>query len=394
MSQVKLQAFIADVTALKQGSRFYHPSINIDDRFGRDTSVKGLINYLRGHFVAAQPMTLSDAVAHCVAPTDNRIVKYMPAIERLVACWGRAAPYPAIVASTDARNQAMWKFAVALRNWPLPLQAALPSWDDLEADAADAFAFGHHLGPGYLHRVLNPPNPPLDITARSLLLRAGLAPAVAITTDRGYVTRLGLTQAQLNRMRNRSILDVACGGALFGAEMAVEFGCATDGMDLNAMHVPAAVAEGQRRYARSMMYLKMLKDRGTAAVAVTPAWSGPLIDRLVARLPAILAQYAANLPQAGNILAAPGAFQLAANAIRAGGWDYTTCMYLLCYFNNADQTAAVLNMCSVTARTVFLFSGEGAVANPQLGYNQAAVQAAYPNCRIEVINAQTHHIHM
>lgn len=104
MSQIKLQTFIADVTALKQGSRFYHPSITIDDRFGRDTSVKGLINYLRGHFVAAQPMTLSDVVAHCAAPTDNRIVKYMPAIERLVACWGRAAPYPAILASTDARN--------------------------------------------------------------------------------------------------------------------------------------------------------------------------------------------------------------------------------------------------------------------------------------------------
>jgi hypothetical protein len=109
MSQIKLQAFIADVTALKQGSRFYHSSITIDDRFGRDTSVKGLINYMRGHFVAAQPMTLNDAVAHCAVPTDNRIVKYMPAIERLVACWGRAAPYPAIFAFPMRATLYPWK---------------------------------------------------------------------------------------------------------------------------------------------------------------------------------------------------------------------------------------------------------------------------------------------
>jgi hypothetical protein len=43
LSQLYLNAFIADVTALKAGSRFYSPSINIDDKYGWRTSVKGLI---------------------------------------------------------------------------------------------------------------------------------------------------------------------------------------------------------------------------------------------------------------------------------------------------------------------------------------------------------------
>lgn len=393
MSLHKIQAFIADITALKSGSRFYSPHINIDDRYGRETSVKGLIDWLRGNFVGAAPITLSQALGHCANADDQRIVKYMPAIERLVQCWGTAAPYPAIVASTPARSRALWNFARTLRHWPAALHAALPPWDALYARAANAMGFGIDLGPGALLHLVIPGFGPVDITARGLLLRAGLAPPAGGNTG-GYAACLHLTQAHLNQMAGHTILDVACGGATFRAEMTVLYNCQTDGLDLNAAHVGGALGEGQRRYARSMMYLKMLRDLGTPAVSPTPGWSAPLIERSVAHLPAILASYAANPPVVGNILAAPAAFALAAAGIRAGGWDYTTCLYLLCYFNPAQQTAAVLNMCSVTNRAVFLHSGGGLTPFPQLNYDPAAVLAAHPGCHIEVIDAQTHHIRL
>jgi SAM-dependent methyltransferase len=393
MSQVKMNAFLADAAALKRASRFTHPRMNINDRFGTRTSIKGLLTHLGNTYGAPQPMTLSEALAHCLLPTDQRIVKYMPAIHRLVACWGRGAPYPAITASTEARNKAMWKFALALRNWPPGLAAALPSWDDMEGHAS-AFAFTSGLGPGYLHRVQVHGQPNLDITARSLLLRSGLGPPSTNMLDHCYIHCLGLTQNDFNAMAGRSILDVGCGGALFGAEMAAAYGCATDGLDMNSAHVGAAVAEGQRRYAKSMMYLKMLKDLHTPGVSDTPGWSGPVVDRLADNLAAILQYYAANLPNNGDILAAPNAFQLAANAIRPAGWDYTTCMFVLCYFDAADQTDAVLNMCSVTNRAVLLFSGGGAVPHPQLEYDPVAVRAAHPNCTIVELDEQTHHIRL
>jgi hypothetical protein len=144
-----------------------------------------------------------------------------------------------------------------------------PNRSDQDTRAADSDGFGMHLGPGYLHRVVNPGHAPLDITARSLLLRAGLAPQVVFRLDRGYIEKLGLTKNEL-----------------------------------------------------------------------------------------------------------------------------TTCMYLLCYFNAANQTIAVQNMCSVTNRTVFLFNGLGAVASANLIYDQAAILAAFPNCHIDVIDAQTHRIRM
>jgi hypothetical protein len=394
MSLAKLNAFITDITALKTGSKIYHPSINIDNRFGFETSVKGLVTHLRATYLAPAAMTLTEAVAHCNVPTDERIVKYMPAIERLVECWGTGVAYPNAAVSSAPRNKAMWKFALALRGWPLALQASLPAWNDLDAHAATPIQFGNGLGPGYLRRVINPPNPPLDITARSLLLRAGLAPPLPSMSDNGYLQWLGLEQRHLDRVAGRTVLDVACGGALFLSEMAVAYGCATDGLDFHAAHIGAAVAEGQRRYAKSMMYLKMLNDRNNTASIDIPNWSGPVIDRLVSNLPAILTHYANNLPQAGDILATANQFQLTANGIRAGGWDYCTCMFLLCYFNNADQTTAVLNMCSVTARTVFLYSGDGLVLNPQLGYDQNQVRTAYPNCDIKVISPQQHHIRL
>ena len=388
-----MNTFLADAGALKRASRFTHPRMNVDDRFGTRTSIKGLLTHLGNTYNAPQAMTLSEALGHCLVPTDQRIAKYMPAIHRLVACWGRATHYPAITASTDARNKAMWKFALALRNWPNGLAAALPSWDDLEGHAS-AFAFATGLGPGYLHRVQIQGQPNLDITARSLLLRSGLGPPSGGMLDHCYITRLGLTQNGLDEMAGRSILDVGCGGALFAAEMAVAYGCATDGLDMNSAHVGAAVAEGQRRYAKSMMYLKMLKDLHTPGVSDIPGWSAPVVDRLVANLAAILQHYAGHLPHNGDILAAPNAFQLAASAISPAGWDYTTCMFLLCYFNAADQTSAVLNMCSVTNRAVLLFSGGGGVPTPQLEYDAAAVRAAYPNCTILELDDQTHHIRL
>ena len=391
MSQVHLNAFIADVIALKAGSRFDRPSINIDDKYGWHTSVKGLIDHLRANFVGAAPMQLFDAVQRCGNPHDERLIKYMPAIERLVSVWGTHNAYPAIPAVTDnLRAKAMFNFVKALA--PLP-PALRPNWGDLDTRANDSAGFGMHLGRPYLHRVITPGQPALDMTARGLLLRAGLAPQDGLSRDGGYIEKLGLTQNELSTMNGRSILDVACGGAIFLAEMGILFNCATTGIDFNAAHVAAAILEGQRRYVKSMLYLKMLKDRNMLANAPIPPWSASLIDRIIPQLNPIINYYNANQPVQGNILHA--GFTAAALAIQAGGWDYTTCMYLLCYFNQADQTTAVQNMCSVTNRTVFLFNGIGSVV-PSLNliYNQAAIQAAFPNCHINVIDAQTHRIGM
>src|SRR5688572_24808597 len=85
MSQAKLQSFLADVAAIKSGSHFWSPNINIDGRHAHwHTSIKGLIDWLRNHFVAAQPITLAEAVGQCGNPNDDGLVKYMPAILRLV----------------------------------------------------------------------------------------------------------------------------------------------------------------------------------------------------------------------------------------------------------------------------------------------------------------------
>jgi hypothetical protein len=392
MSLAHFNNFGADIVAIKRGSRFYHPTINLADRMGPETSVMGLIRYLQAN-LAGPPITMADAMGQLNNPADSRVRKYMPAIERLVQVWGTGNPYPAIPPGRDERREkALHNFGRALLT--IPGGIALPTWQNLEGHAANAFAFGHALGPGYILRIPNPQGGGnLDITARSLLLGAGLTPLINGIVPNSYTESLQLTEADLRRMRGRSILDVGCGGAFFRAEMATLFGCQTDGIDLNAL--PAvAVTEGRRRYVWSMLYLKMLKDRNQLpAVSPVTGWAVDYIDRIIANLPAILNHYQNNLPQVGDLL---NNFQATATGIRAVGWDYAVTMFVLCYFNAGHQTTAVNAMCGVTNRMVLLFNGAGGgvVGSLNLSYNHATITGNYPGCAIQVLDALTHRIRM
>lgn len=238
-------------------------------------------------------------------------------------------------------------------------------------------------GTGYLHRVAIPGQAPLDITSRGLLLKAGLAPPSPIGTDNGYIASLDLSKEDLDRMQGNSILDVGCGAAIFRAEMEVLYACDTTGIDLNHAHIPAAVANGQSRYIQSTLYLKMMKDKGVLPRTSVPAWSSGIIDRQIVEMQNIVQVFADNLPGNGNV------FDL--GALRKT-WNFTVCMFLLCYFDADQQTDAVLNMCSVTTRRVMLHSGQGSVISPRLIYDQAQVRAGFPGCQIVVKDERTHHI--
>lgn len=391
MSLAQLQAFMADLDAIKSGSRFYHPTVNYGDRFGRDSSVANLVRHLTANPNSAA-MTLADAMGHLSNPDDTRLKKYMPAIERLVRVWGTAQPYPnpvAIPASTPDRDTALFNFARAIRR----IQPAhiRPSWQDLESpdgQPKDAYRFGIALGPGYIQRIQLGGGNNLDITARSLLLGAGLAPQLPLN-DTGYIGNLKLTLAHLEAMKGGSVLDVGCGGAFFGAEMHVLFSCNANGIDLHPLQAPA-IAEGQRRYVRSMLYLKMLRDRRQLPqVAEVPRWAFNYIDRIIDNLPQILQFYGNNPPAQGDLL---NNFNATALAIRPGRWSHSVTMNVLCYLNAAQQTTAVNAMCGVTTRRIHLYNGSGSVPTTSLGYDQQAIRRNYHGCVITQVNPRTHRI--
>jgi hypothetical protein len=389
MSLAHFNAFVTDLVAIKHGSRFYHPTMNFADRLGPETSVMGLISHLQTN-IAGAPFTMAAAMGHLNNPSDGRVIKYMPAIERLVRVWGTGNAYPAIPPGRDQRREkALHNFALALLSAPGGIP--LPTWPDLEGPT-NAFAFGISLGPGYLHRMVNPQGGgPLDITARSLLLGAGLTPLHNPAALPGnYVESLQLAEADVKRMRGRTVLDVGCGGAFFLAEMAILFGCQTDGIDLNALP-PAAIAEGRKRYLWSMLYLKMLKDRNQLpAISPVTGWVVGYIDRIVANLPAILNYYQNNPPQVGDLL---NNFGATANGIRAGGWDYSLTMFVLCYLNPAQQTTAVDAMCTVTNRMVLLHNGH-IQGGGNLTYNQGTITANHAGSAIQTLDGRTHRIRM
>lgn len=161
-----------------------------------------------------------------------------------------------------------------------------------------------------------------DITARSLLLAAGMYIPPHSFTDNGYVTRLALDDQDLERMRGTSILDVGCGVAIFCSEMAVLYGATTAMVDLHPNHITPAIPAGQRRYTRSMLYLAMLGDMAALGRANVAPGAGPLNESICAHLPEILDHYGDddNAPRAGDV------FYLAATAPgpRRGGWDHVS----------------------------------------------------------------------
>ena len=81
MSQQHLQGFLADI-------RTINPGININNFFGTRTSLAGLITHLENTVLAPMPMTLFDARRHCANPLDQRLNKYIPAVQRLILVWG------------------------------------------------------------------------------------------------------------------------------------------------------------------------------------------------------------------------------------------------------------------------------------------------------------------
>lgn len=135
MSQAHLDAFKADVEAIKSGSRlFYRPTVNYGDRFGRDSSVANLVTHLSGA-LAGPSMGLVEAVAFADNPDDTRLKKYMPAIERLVRVWGTAAHYPAISAPDSDRDTALFNFVRASRRLAAPSR---PLWRTLKIRRPDS----------------------------------------------------------------------------------------------------------------------------------------------------------------------------------------------------------------------------------------------------------------
>lgn len=379
--QQQLAAFIAD---LRQISYF----INIDRNWGTRTSVEALIQHLQATVGNPQQMTVLQAVQRCGNANDERIRKYLPAIQRLVSVWGHGADnYPAAtgaLATTASEN--FYRYRRLLPD------ADRFDYEGLLRSSTNAMAFGLRTAPqGYVHRIPNPHGAGnLDITSRGLVLRSGLVPEANGSGDRGYITRLQLTATDLDNMRNRSIADVGCGAAVFRAEMETLYGCATTGLDISHVQIALANAEVRRRYIRSILYLKMLVDTNRLnVVTLTAANHGPLITRLADNLVQTLTAYTNNLPIAGDIFNMPAAVIVHANQ----RWDYVVTMYLLCYFTAIQQTQAVINMCGAATRAVYIYNGSGnAVQTQNLIYSQPQVMVAFPHCRIVVKDAATHHI--
>jgi hypothetical protein len=372
MSEEQLDNFLADL-------RTINPKINIDRRIGRKTSALGLITHLRNTVSKPKPIPgVFEARRYCSNPHDARLNKYVPAFRRLIAVWGHGNDhYP----NADVRI-AQFNYEQLSGNAPKDVDP-LP-FEELQAYENNAYAFRGTKDCTYLKALTLDDGERLDITARSLLLSAGLYPPAEGHSDNGYVSKLKFTSDDLKRMEGHSILDVACGAAMFRAEMEALFGCQTTGLDLNAAHIDAeAITAGKQRYTNSMLYLKYLSDVGKFHEGtVSPEWDW-LIDRAVWKLPKILRLYAKNPPQTGDV------FSLAEDGNR---WDYVTSTYLLCYFNEERQTEAIRNMCSAARRAVFVTSGGGRTQFPKLIYDQAEIRSEFPKCRIEIKSAETHHI--
>jgi hypothetical protein len=386
MSLAHLNAFKADVDAIKSGSRFYHPTVNYGDRFGRESSVANLVTYLNVNLHAS--LGLVEAMERAGNPDDTRLKKYMPAIERLVRVWGTAANYPAIPPTADPdRDTALFNFARAIRRLMPPER---PSWLNLEDPATglprDSVAFGAAFGPGYLDRIRLADGSGADITARSLLLAAGLVPQPP-GNPTGYIANLGLTLKELEAMKNGSVLDVGCGAAFFCAEMRALFGCQANGMDLHPV-TGIAINNAKKRYVKAMLYLKMLRDRRRLPQdAEVPAWAFNLIDRIVENLPEILREYDSHTPAAGDLL---HNFATTARGIRQGGWSHSVTVNVLGYFDAAQQTTAVDALCTVTGRRVHVNAGGGALR--RLDYDQQTIRGNHPGCVITPITERTHRI--
>jgi SAM-dependent methyltransferase len=331
-------------------------------------------------------MTALEARQHCANQFDPRLSKYNPALERLTSVWGRGAHrvYPQAIGFVHGAHHlnalAQQNFNLLVNNAPVNLR---PTYISLEQHDDDPWAFSNTLGPGYLQRVVVPGQAPLDITSRGLLLKAGLTPPSPAGTDNGYIASLHLSNDDLTRMQGNSILDVGCGAAIFRAEMEALYGCETTGIDPNHGHIGGAVVNGQSRYVKSTFYLKMMKDKGVLQRTTVPPWASGLIDRQIVEIQNVLSAFENNLPVNGDV------FNLAA---QRRTWNFTVCMFLLCYFDADQQTEAVLNMCSVTKKTVFLHSGQGLVLTPRLIYDQAQVRQGFPGCNIVVKDERTHHI--
>jgi hypothetical protein len=381
MSQQHLAGFLADVGQANWFLRRERSSF-LCLSWGTVSSLANLLTHLANTVNNPQPfLTVNAARQRCADPNDPRLTKYVPAIERLVAVWGRGNhAYP----HAGAHNN----FKAHVQTVPLNLR---PPFTELWDFQADPIGFNMSLGAAYLHRAMVN-GQTFDITARSLLLKAGLTVPVAVQHDNGYIAKLGLVQAHLDRMANSTVLDVGCGAAIFGSEMAVLYNSTTAGIDQDDQHIPAAIGEGQRRYVKSMLFLKMLKDMGQLQRADLPVGAATLIDRIIASLPAILNHYGNvnNLPAQGDI------FHLGASALqlRPQGWDHVVTMNLLGYFDRPNQNAAVENLCMVTTSRrlshVYVFSGLG-LLRPLL-YTRRTVTDVNLNARIDEKDERTHHI--
>lgn len=385
MTQVHLDGFRADVERI-------NPDFTLaGGLFSKSSSLRELFEHLQATVNAPLALHEFDAVRLCRNPADARIQKYRPAIKRLVSVWGRGAHrnYPAadgfVFTSWADRQRAQGRFNAQVNNAPANLR---PAWALLEQYDLNPFGFNVNLGPGYLHRYQNAQQENVDITARSLLLKAGLTPPIPGSTDNGYIARLELGLDDIQNMANRSIMDVGCGAAIFGAEMATLYNSTVVGIDLNPDEIQPAIQEGKRRYVRSMFYVKMLKDMGALSRSRIPAGAVPLIETLVTNLNAILAAY--DVPEEGDV------FDLAATAQTTGiaQYDYAVSLNLLCYFDAAQQRDAVSSICSMATRAVYLFSGFGYVLpNPRLNYDVDWIQNQH-NCVVNEVNDTTHHIQM
>jgi hypothetical protein len=234
LSQQHLNGFLADVGQTNWFLRRSRSSL-LCFSWGTVSSLEGLLIYLEGTVNNPQVLTVLAARQHCANQHDPRLTKYVPAIERLVAVWGRGNhPYPHVGAHNN--------FNLHVQTVPPNLR---PAFTDLWDFQNNPHTFNTRLGPGYLHRQMVNQRP-LDITARSLLLKAGLSIPLSTGHDNGYIGRLRLEQADLNRMANSHILDVGCGAAIFGSEMAVLYNATPAGIDRDDQYIGAAIADGQR----------------------------------------------------------------------------------------------------------------------------------------------------
>jgi hypothetical protein len=123
-------------------------------------------------------------------------------------------------------------------------------------------------------------------------------------------------------------------------------------------------------------------DKGYLARTSVPLWASGILDRQVLEMQNILQAYEHNPPIDGDV------FKLGEKP----NWDFTVCMFLLCYFDAEQQTNAVLSMCEATKEAVYLYSGQGAVLTPRLVYDQAQVRARFPGVNIVILDDRTHHI--